>query len=97
MDTCRVCGARCRNKGFTTIGGQKACSIHCAINIVPLESDRCCQCGAPVWVNDHYKVNGQMCCSPVCKEEAAERTGNLRTKKKFFKNNLISWILIHKQ
>ena len=82
MDTCRVCGARCRNKGFTTIGGQKACSIHCAINIVPLENDRCSQCGAPVWINDNYKVNGLMCCSPVCKEECAERTGNLRTKKK---------------
>ena len=82
MDTCKVCGNNCRNKGSTTIGGQKACSIHCAINIVPMQNDKCSQCGSPVWVNDLYKVNGQMCCSPGCREEAAERTGNLRSTKK---------------
>ena len=82
MDTCKVCGRKCKNKGFTTIGGQKACSIHCAINIIPFENDRCSQCGAPVWINDAYKINGQMCCSKMCKEEVEQKTANLRTKKK---------------
>ncbi len=87
MDTCKVCGRRCRNKGYTTIGGQKACSIHCAINIVPLENDRCSQCGAPVWVNDLYKINGLLCCSPFCRDEAGERTQSLRTKKNVVKKH----------
>ena len=82
MDACKVCGRKCKNKGFTTIGGQKACSIHCAINIIPFENDRCSQCGAPVWINDSYKINGQMCCSKMCKEEVEAKTANLRTKNK---------------
>jgi hypothetical protein len=84
MDTCKICGRKCRNKGFTTIGGQKACSIHCAINILPQENDKCAQCGSPVWINDLYKINGLMCCSQTCKEEVEERT-NLRSKKKIVK------------
>ena len=82
MDTCKVCGRKCKNKNLTTIGGQKACSIHCAINIIPLENDKCSQCGAPVWINDLYKINGLMCCSRICKEEVEERTKSLRSKKK---------------
>ena len=82
MDTCKVCGRKCKNKNLTTIGGQKACSIHCAINIIPLENDKCSQCGAPVWINDLYKINGLMCCSKICKEEVEERTKSLRSKKK---------------
>ena len=82
MDACKVCGRKCNNKGLTTIGGQKACSIHCAINVIASENDRCAECGAPVWVNDSYKINGQMCCSKACKEEIEKRTSNLRSKKK---------------
>ena len=86
MDSCKVCGRKCRNKNLTTIGGQKACSIHCAINIVPLESDRCAQCGSPVWINDMYKINGLICCSLACKKEAEERTKIKKTKKKVIQN-----------
>lgn len=82
MDSCKVCGRKCKNKNFTTIGGQKACSIHCAINVIPTESDKCSQCGSPVWINDSYKINGLMCCSLACKKEVEQRTGSLRSKKK---------------
>ena len=81
MDSCKVCGRKCRNKNLTTIGGQKACSIHCAMNIVPTDSDKCAQCGSPVWINDMYKINGLMCCSVACKNEIEQRTKSLRTKK----------------
>ncbi len=81
MEGCKICGRKCKNKGLTTIGGQKACSVHCAINIIPLENDKCSQCGSPVFINDMYKVNGLMCCSLTCKEEAEERT-KLRSQKK---------------
>ena len=81
MDSCKVCGRKCRNKNFTTIGGQKACSIHCAMNIIPTDSDKCAQCGSPVWINDMYKINGLMCCSVACKNEIEQRTKSLRTKK----------------
>jgi len=81
MDTCKICGRKCRNKGLTTIGGQKACSIHCAINIIPLENDKCSQCGSPVFINDMYKINGLICCSLTCKEEAEQKT-KIRNKKK---------------
>ena len=81
MDSCKVCGRKCKNKGFTTIGGQKACSIHCAIQIIPQENDKCAQCDSPVWINDSYKVNGLLCCSQSCKEEIQEST-NLRSRKK---------------
>ena len=82
MDSCRVCGRKCKNKNFTTIGGQKACSMHCAMNIVPLENDKCAQCGSVVWINDMYKVNGLICCSLACKNEVEERTKPKKTKKK---------------
>lgn len=82
MDTCKVCGRKVKNKALTTIGGQKACSIHCAINIIASDSDRCAECGAPVWVNDSYKINGKMCCSKACKEELEQKTPSLRSKKK---------------
>ena len=81
MDSCKVCGRKCRNKNLTTIGGQKACSIHCAMNIIPTDSDKCAQCGSPVWINDMYKINGLMCCSVACKNEIEQRTKSLRTKK----------------
>ena len=84
MDSCKICGRKCKNKGLTTIAGQKACSIHCAVNIMPLENDKCSQCGSPVFINDMYKINGLMCCSLVCKEEAEEKT-NTRKKKKLKK------------
>ena len=85
MDSCKVCGRKVKRKGFVTIGGQRACSIHCAINIVPLENDRCSQCGAPVWLNDVHKINGLMCCSLLCKEEVEKKSGNLRSQKKIKK------------
>ena len=86
MHECKVCGRKCRNNAFTTIGGQKACSIHCAINIIPQENDKCAQCGSPVWINDLYKINDLICCSPTCKDEAEEREF-VRTKKKIKKNS----------
>ena len=69
-------------KGFTTIGGHKACSIHYEINKVPIQNDKCSKCSSPVWVNYLYIVNWQMCCSAGCREEAAEYTGNLCSTKK---------------
>ena len=84
MDSCKICGRKCKNKGLTTIAGQKACSIHCAVNIIPLENDKCSQCDSPVFINDMYKINGLMCCSLICKEEAEEKT-NVRKKKKLKK------------
>ena len=84
MDSCKICGRKYKNKGLTTIAGQKACSIHCAVNIIPLENDKCSQCDSPVFINDMYKINGLMCCSLICKEEAEEKT-NVRKKKKLKK------------
>ena len=82
LKTCKVCGNNWRNKGFTTIGGHKACSIHYEINKVPIQNDKCSKCSSPVWVNYLYIVNWQMCCSAGCREEAAEYTGNLCSTKK---------------
>ena len=81
MDSCKVCGRKCKNKGFVTIGGQRACSINCAVNVVPLENDKCSQCGAPVWINDVHKINGLMCCSLACKEKVEQQTKNSSKKK----------------
>ena len=88
MDSCKVCGRKVKRKGFVTIGGQRACSIHCAINVVPNENDRCSQCGAPVWINDVHKINGLMCCSLLCKEEVEKKSGNLRSQKKIKKKKI---------
>ena len=65
---CKICGRTTNSKGYSTIGNQKVCSIRCAKSVVAEQSDRCGNCGEPVWEDDYYAVQGTYCCSPKCRD-----------------------------
>ena len=78
--SCKVCGRACTNKGYSTIGNQKVCSIRCAASVVAEDSDRCGNCGSPVWEDDYYAVQGTYCCCPKCRDALKNgQSGPLRS------------------
>ena len=81
--SCKVCGRDCTNKGLSTISGQRACSIHCAIKLESNGSDRCASCGLPVWEGDSYETrSGNICCCQNCAERLDPDATNLRSSSK---------------
>ncbi len=78
--TCDICNRSCENKVYSTIGGQKVCSIKCASSVTPNMKDECANCGSVVWEDQNYNVKGEMCCSQACRDA-------LRNKHSSSKNN----------
>jgi hypothetical protein len=75
---CVICNRECEKRVYSSIGGQKVCSIRCAASVNPNLNDECANCGAVVWEDDHYNVNGENCCCQSC----CETLRNKYTKKK---------------
>ena len=92
---CKVCGRNMNNKGYSTIGNQKVCSIRCAADVIAEENDKCGNCGSPVWEDDYYAVQGTYCCCPKCRDalknadaiplKTKPKKSNLKTGKKVIK------------
>ena len=85
MANCRVCGRECTDKGYTTVSGQRVCSIHCAIKLKSNTRDKCANCDNPVWEGDNYRYKGSFCCSLNCFEEmgGVAPITNLRNSSKY--------------
>jgi hypothetical protein len=66
--TCVICNRECENKSYSSVGGQKVCSIKCASSVSPNMNDECANCGAVVWEDENYNVNGELGCCLSCYE-----------------------------
>ena len=87
MSNCKVCGRDCANKGYTTVSGQRACSIHCAVQLESNGSDRCASCGLPVWEGESYSTRtGSLCCCQNCLERLDPDAINNQRPTSFKKN-----------
>ena len=77
--TCDICHHASENRVYSSVGGQHVCSIKCASSVTPNRKDECANCGSVVWEDENYNVNGELCCSQMCKD--ALKSKNKSSKK----------------
>ena len=80
--TCDICNHICENKVYSSIGGQKVCSIKCASSVTPNFKDECGNFGSVVWEDENYNVNGVLCCSRACREALRSKNNKNSSSKK---------------
>ena len=85
--TCDICNHSFENNVYSSVGGQKVCSIKCASSVTPNSKDECSNCGSVVWEDENYNVNGELCCSKSCREALRSKNSKYSSSKKNDYNN----------
>ena len=68
MSVCAICNLGFEKKFYSSVGGQRVCSLKCASHVSPNSNDECANCGAVVWEDENYNVNGELCCCIACRD-----------------------------
>ena len=90
--TCDICNHSFENNVYSSVGGQKVCSIKCASSVTPNSKDECSNCGSVVWEDENYNVNGELCCSKSCREALRSKNSKYSSSKKNITQDLKSQV-----